>query len=291
MRALGRTGLEVSAVGFGTGGLGDPALPEREAERLLLGALDLGINLFDTAPSYGLSEERIGRILGPHRKDVVLSTKGGYGVPGILDWTGEVIPAGIEQALRRLRTDVIDLYHLHSCPLEVLRREPILEAVTRAVQEGKIRAAAYSGENEALAFAIESGRFAVVQTSVNLCDQRGLDGLVPGAAAQGMGVLAKRALANGVWREDRADADEASRAYRHRLETMKLDPAPFPWDELAIRFAAHAPGVTAILVGTRSLERLARAVELAARGPLPEGKVDAVRARFRACDAGWVGQV
>lgn len=290
MRNLGRTGLLVSPVGLGAGALGDPGFDEREGERLLLGALDLGVNLFDTAPSYGLSEERIGRVLGARRKDVVLSTKGGYGVPGVPDWTGEVIAAGIEQALERLRTDVLDVFHLHSCPLEVLRREDILRALERAAREGKIRAAAYSGENEALAFAVASGRFAVVQTSVNLCDQRGLDAVVPEAAARGIGVLAKRALANAVWRDDRL-GDEASRAYRHRLEVMRLDPAPLAWDELAIRFAAHAPGVTAILVGTRSLERLARAVDLAAEGPLPEARLDGLRARFRACDDGWVGQI
>jgi aryl-alcohol dehydrogenase-like predicted oxidoreductase len=290
VRNLGRTGLLVSPVGLGAGALGDPGFDEREGERLLLGALDLGVNLFDTAPSYGLSEERIGRVLGARRKDVVLSTKGGYGVPGVPDWTGEVIAAGIEQALERLRTDVLDVFHLHSCPLEVLRREDILRALERAAREGKIRAAAYSGENEALAFAVASGRFAVVQTSVNLCDQRGLDAVVPEAAARGIGVLAKRALANAVWRDDRL-GDEASRAYRHRLEVMRLDPAPLAWDELAIRFAAHAPGVTAILVGTRSLERLARAVDLAAEGPLPEARLDGLRARFRACDDGWVGQI
>ena len=290
MRPLGGTGLHVSIVGLGAGTLGDPTLHDGEAERLLLGALDVGVNLIDTAPSYGLSEERIGRFLGPRRKEVVLSTKGGYGVPGVPDWSGEVIGAGIEQALRRLRTDVLDVFHLHSCPLEVLRREEILRALERAVAEGRIRAAGYSGENEALAFAIMSGRFAVVQTSVNLCDQRGLESLVPDAAGRGMGVLAKRALANAVWRDDRP-GDEASRAYRHRLEVMRLDPAPLAWDALAIRFAAHAPGVTSILVGTRRLERVARAVGLAAEGPLPEARMDALRARFRACDANWVGQV
>ena len=290
MRTLGRTGLHVSAVGLGAGALGDAALSDKEAERLLLGALELGVNLFDTAPSYGASEERIGRILGPRSQDVVLSTKGGYGVPGVPDWTGEGIAAGIEQAMRRLRTEVLDLFHLHSCPLEVLRREEILEALARAVREGKIRAAGYSGENEALSFAVDSGRFAVVQTSVNLCDQRGLDGLVPRAGERGLGILAKRPLANAVWRDDRP-GDDASRAYRHRLEVMRLDPAPYPWDALALRFAAHAPGVTAILVGTRSLERLRRAVDVVAEGPLPEARVEALRARFRACDAGWEGQV
>ena len=291
MRPLGRTGLSVSPVGLGAGALGDPALGEAEAEALLLGALDAGVALIDTAPSYGLSEERIGRILGARRRDVVLSTKGGYGVPGVEDWTGAVIEAGVEQALRRLRTDVLDVFHLHSCPLEVLRREEILRALERVVASGRVRAAAYSGEGEALRFAVSSGRFAVVQTSVNLCDQRGLDTLVPDAAERGLGVLAKRPLANAVWRDQDVRDDVAARIYAARLRTMALDPAPYAWDELAIRFAAHAPGVTAVLVGTRSLVRLQRAVALVDRGPLPSERVEQLRARFRACDDGWVGQV
>jgi aryl-alcohol dehydrogenase-like predicted oxidoreductase len=289
VRPLGRTGLQVSLVGLGAGALGDPALSEGDAEPLLLGALDLGVTLLDTAPSYGLSEERIGRYLGARRPQVVLSTKGGYGVPGVPDWTAEVVTAGIEQALRRLRTDVLDVFHLHSCPLEVLARDEILQAMARAVEGGKVRAAGYSGENEALAFAGASGRFGVVQCSVNLCDQRVLD-----RSFGGLGVLAKRPLANAVWRGDPPGDDTAARAYRGRWQAMALDPTPFAWDELAIRFAAHAPGVSAILVGTRSLAHLRRAVELAARGPLPPERVAALRARFRACDDGleaWAGQV
>lgn len=281
----------MAPVGLGAGALGDPSLSEADAERLLLGALDLGVNLFDTAPSYGLSEVHIGRVLGPRRGQVVLSTKGGYGVPGVPDWTRAAIAGGIEQALRRLRTDVLDLFHLHSCPLEVLRREDLLDALARAVEEGKVRAAGYSGENEALAFAVDSGRFVAVQTSINLCDQRGLDGLVPEAARRGIGVLAKRPLANAVWRDEAREGDDAARVYRARLHAMALDPAPYSWDELAVRFAAHVPGVAAILVGTRSLDRLRRAVEFAARGPLPEERVLSMRARFAACDDGWRGQI
>src|SRR5262252_823905 len=100
MRDFGTTGLRVSAVGFGAASLGDSALGEREAEALLRGALDEGITLVDTARSYGASEERLGRWLGAERRNVVLSTKGGYGVEGLPDWTGDAVARGIDDALR-----------------------------------------------------------------------------------------------------------------------------------------------------------------------------------------------
>ena len=134
-RPLGRTGVEVSPLGFGAGPVGNPALSEAEAEALLHGVLDAGINLLDTAPSYGSSEERIGRVLAGRRGDCVLSTKCGYGVPGVEDWTGPCITQGIERALARLRTDVLDIVHLHSCPVEVLERPGVVDALQRAVHE------------------------------------------------------------------------------------------------------------------------------------------------------------
>ena len=153
-RALGATGLEVSALGFGAGPLGGARLGDAEAEALVAGALDQGVTLFDTAPSYGSSEERLGRALGVRRKEAVLATKGGYGVPGIADWTGDVIRLGIDAALRRLGTDVIDVFLLHSCDEATLRRDDILGELDHAKAAGKIRLAGYSGENEALAAAI-----------------------------------------------------------------------------------------------------------------------------------------
>lgn len=99
-RPLGNTGLQVSVLGFGAGPVGSPELSEASAEALLHGVLDAGINLLDTAPSYGLSEERIGRYLRGRRHELVLSTKCGYGVPGVEDWTGPCITQGIDLALR-----------------------------------------------------------------------------------------------------------------------------------------------------------------------------------------------
>lgn len=86
-RLLGHPGIAVSALGLGCGRLGSTRLEDSAAERLLHAAIDLGITLFDSARSSGLSEERLGRHLGPRRQHVVLSTKLGYGIDGFADWT------------------------------------------------------------------------------------------------------------------------------------------------------------------------------------------------------------
>jgi aryl-alcohol dehydrogenase-like predicted oxidoreductase len=296
LRPLGTTGLLVPFLGLGAGLLGDARLPEAEAERLLHGALDLGVTLVDTAPSYGLSEERIGRHLAARRAEFVLCTKVGYGVDGEADWTGACVRRGIDQALRRLRTDVIDVVLLHSCGPELVRDEPILAALEEARRAGKLRVAGYSGEGVALAAALASGRFGVVECSVNLCDQRGLDEALPEAGARGLGVLAKRALANSPWRHAGRPVGQYVEPYWERWQAMGFEAAGpeaagLPWDELAVRFAAWAPGVGCALVGTSSLDHLRRNLELAARGPLPAGQVEALRVRFKAHDQGWVGPV
>jgi aryl-alcohol dehydrogenase-like predicted oxidoreductase len=290
-RPFGRTGLTVSPLGLGAGRLGGGDLSEADAERLLLGALDEGVTLIDAAPSYGQAEERIGRHLAHRRGEIVLSTKGGYGAPGIPDWTGPSITAGVDAALRRLRTSWIDIFHLHSCPLSTLERGDVVGALEGAVRAGKVRVAAYSGEGDALAWAVRSGRFGGVQASVNLCDQRSLDAELQEARAAGLGVIAKRPLANAAFRFASRPAGDYAEVYWERLQAMALDPGGLAWDELALRFSAFQPGVSACVVGTASLEHLRHNARLIARGALPEAQAEALRRAFREHDRGWVGQV
>jgi aryl-alcohol dehydrogenase-like predicted oxidoreductase len=290
-RALGSTGLEVSALGFGAGPLGDARLSDAEAEALVAAALDHGVTLFDTAPSYGSSEERLGRALGARRKEAVVATKGGYGVPGIADWTGDVIRLGIDAALRRLGTDVIDVFLLHSCDEGTLRRDDILGELDRAKAAGKIRAAGYSGENEALAAAIASRRFDVVECSVSPFDRASLDGAVADAVAAGIGVLAKRPLANAAWVFAEPPEAQDVRIYWDRMQAMAIDPSPLAWPELAVRFAAFARGVSAALVGTRSASHLADAVAAVARGPLDDALLARLDGAWRTHGASWRGVI
>jgi aryl-alcohol dehydrogenase-like predicted oxidoreductase len=288
---LGTTGLHVSRLGLGCGALGDERLSEREAERLVLGALDLGVTVLDAARSYGLAEERLGRILGSRREGVVLSTKGGYGATGAHDWTPDAIARGIDEALVRLRTDRIDVYHLHSCGADVLRSSGVVEALLRAREAGKVRVAAYSGDNEALAWAVGSGAFGSVQCSVSLFDQHALRASVPRAASGGTGVFAKRPLGNAPWRfVDRPHGLDAEVTW-DRMKVLGFEPAPDAWDDLALRFAAFAPGVACALVGTTSLDHLRDAARRLERGPLPVERFEALRARYDEVGAAWPARI
>jgi aryl-alcohol dehydrogenase-like predicted oxidoreductase len=289
--AFGSSGIEVSRLGLGAGGLGDAALSETDAERLLLGAVDRGVTFVDTARSYGLAEDRIGRYLGPRRAEVVLSTKGGYGVHGVPDWTGDAVRAGVDDALVRMRTDRIDVFHLHSCPVEVLARGDVIDALLEARRAGKIRVAAYSGENEALSHAIASGAFGGIQCSVNVFDQRAVDGAVATAARDGIGVVGKRPLGNCAWRHGERPVGQYAEEYWRRMRAMAFDPSPLDWSELALRFAAFTPGVCTVVVGTTRLEHLEANLRTLERGPLDDATRSRVRHAFAAQDDGWVGQV
>ncbi len=288
---FGATRLTVSRLGLGCGGLGEARVSDGDAERLLLGAIDLGVTFFDAARSYGLAEERLGRILASRRDEVVLSTKGGYGMEGVEDWTPAVITRGIDEACARLRTDRIDVFHLHSCPVDVLRRDGLLEALGRARDAGKLRVAAYSGDNESLAWAVGSTAFGAVQCSVNLFDQHALRESVPRAAAHGMGVVAKRPLGNAPWRFAERPAGHDAEVTWGRMHALALNPAPLAWDELALRFAAFAPGVACAVVGTTSLGHLRDAAAHVAKGALTEGVTAGIAARYAAVGAEWPGRV
>jgi aryl-alcohol dehydrogenase-like predicted oxidoreductase len=289
-RPFGRTGLSVSPLGLGAGELGTDELSDRDAEALLRAAVDRGVTLIDTARSYGSSEARIGRFLGPVRDAVVLSTKVGYGVDGVADWTGECVRRGVDRALGQLATDRIDIVHLHSCPIEVLERGDVIAALHDARGAGKLRCAAYSGDNEALAWAAGSGQFDSLQLSWNLCDQRAA-GVIERARQAGLGVIAKRPLANAPWRFAERPVGHEAEPYWVRWRELAIDPGELGWDELAARFAAHHPGVGAAIVGTRQVERVHRNAELVARGPLPQAVVDAVRARFETVGVDWPSRI
>lgn len=290
-RPFGATGLPVSAVGLGAGRIGGPEASDADVDRLVGGALDAGVTLIDTARSYGLSEERLGRALAGRRARVVLSTKVGYGVPGVPDWTPRCITEGVEAALARLRTDRLDIVHLHSCELAVLEHSGVAQALRTAVEAGKVRVAGYSGEGEALLWAVRSGLFASVQCSVSIVDQAVLEGAVPEAQARGIGVLAKRALGNAPWRFDARPGEPDVAEAWDRFRVLRPDPGGLPWPVLFTRFAAHAPGVSAVLIGTASLPHLKEAIAAVEQGPLDSRVVASLRSAYAAAGRSWSGRV
>jgi len=193
-RNFGNTGLKVSALGFGAGEIGDYAVSEKDSELILNTVLDLGINLIDTARGYYASEERIGKYISHRRNEFILSTKVGYGIDGFADWSYDIILAGVDNALRLMKTDYIDIVHLHSCDINTLQGGEIIAALHKTIEQGKVRVAAYSGENEELKFAVDLNSFGSIQTSINICDQIDLDGSIKQAKEKGMGVIANARL-------------------------------------------------------------------------------------------------
>jgi aryl-alcohol dehydrogenase-like predicted oxidoreductase len=284
-RPFGTTGLTVSALGLGAGQVGQDSVTEDQAARLLNGALDAGVTLLDTARGYGLSEERIGRHLAGRRDEFVLSSKGGYDVPGTENWTAAAVTAGIDRALRQTRSERIEIFHLHSCPVGDLERGDLQDALDAAVAAGKIGLAAYSGDNEHLAYAVDSGRFRSIETSVNLADQWNLHHVV--GRRPELGVIAKRPLANAPWRFDERPVGDYAELYWERLRELALDPAGLAWDELALRFTAYAPGVHSAITGTARLEHLQRNIEIVDRGPLPGDVLAQIEAAWKRVGADW----
>ena len=284
-RPFGTTGLTVSALGLGAGQVGQDSVTEDQAAQLLNGALDAGVTLLDTARGYGLSEERIGRHLAGRRDEFVLSSKGGYDVPGTENWTPAAVTAGIDRALRQTRSERIEIFHLHSCPVGDLERGDLQDALDAAVAAGKIGIAAYSGDNEHLAYAVDSGRFRSIETSVNLADQWNLHHVV--GRRPELGVIAKRPLANAPWRFDERPVGDYAELYWERLRELALDPAGLAWDELALRFSAYAPGVHTAITGTARLEHLQRNIAIVERGPLPSDVLAQIEAAWKRVGADW----
>jgi aryl-alcohol dehydrogenase-like predicted oxidoreductase len=295
-RRLGRTGMEVSVLGFGGSEIGYEGVSGRTVARLVEQAVDAGLNVIDTAECYESSEELLGRALGRRRQEVHLFTKcghgGGWSRP---DWRSASLLKSIERSLRRLRTDYLDLIQLHSCALAELRKGEAIEALEQARKRGWTRFIGYSGDGAAARHAVESGRFDVLQISVNIADQEALELTLPAARSREMGVIAKRPLANVAWRHARKPDEAYYQEYWTRLR--KLD-YPFLKEELdqavavSLRFTLSVPGVHTAIVGTTRPGRWQENATLLQGGDLAPVDFQRIRNRWHeAAKAAWTGQV
>ncbi|MEJ5261331.1 MAG: aldo/keto reductase [Ignavibacterium sp.] len=284
-REFCNTDLQVSALGFGAGEIGDYNLPDSQVDKLLNTALDSGINLIDTARGYYASEERIGKFISHRRNEFILSTKVGYGISGYTDWSYEIILAGIDEALRIMKTDYIDIVHLHSCPAETLQRGDVVDALLEAKARGKIKLAAYSGENEALEFAIKSGKFDSVMTSVNICDQHSLRNYIPLAKEKHLGVIAKRAIANAPWRFSERPLGNYAEEYWLRWKEMNLL-FNEDWLEIFLRFTVFEEGIHSAIIGTTNINHLKKNIEIVEKGPLEQSLINQIKSSYK---EHWIG--
>ena len=246
-RRLGRSGLTVSPLGFGAFKIGRNEgikypqkydLPdEAAATRLLSAVLDLGINYLDTAPAYGLSEQRIGRAFAHHRGEVVISTKVGEtraAGRSTYDFSSGAVRASVEQSLRRLGADALDLVFIHSDgdDLAILEGTDAVPTLQRLRSEGLVRAIGLSGRT------VEGTRAALawadaVMVEFHLDDRSAADVIAEAAAAE-VGVVVKKGLAAG-----------------------HLDPGE------AVRFVLGTPGVGSLVVGSLNIDHLRENVRVA----------------------------
>lgn len=290
-RIFGNTRLSVSILGFGAGHIGSEPMDESMVGSLLNGILDMGVNFIDTARAYGISEQRIGKFIAHRRKEFILSTKVGYDVQWKPDWTFDSVIRGVEEALIRMKTDYIDIVHLHSCSRVILEQGDVIDALEKAKKEGKTRFIAYSGENDALDYAIASGRFDSIQCSVNLFDQRVIGRQLLLAEESGLGVIAKRPIGNAPWRFEIQPTGHYCEPYWLRWKKMKLDPGETGWNELAIRFATFTPGVSTSIAGTSRIEHFRELAKAVLKGPLDKEWQEKIRDAFQANDDQWSGQI
>ncbi len=205
-RPLGKTGIEVSEIGFGTWGIGG-ATPDgansygdtddAESIRTLRHALELGITAYDTSNIYGYghAEELMAQAFAGNRDKIVIIDKIGFvkhGGPHNI--APDYIRTCLEDSLRRLKTDYVDIYQLHSVPLDMVRATPEAVDTLKALKkEGKIRAIGYSVKGPAEAIvAIEEYGFEAVEVNFNMIDQRAIEsGVFESAKAHGAGVIAR----------------------------------------------------------------------------------------------------
>jgi len=295
-RQFGKTDMQVSVLGFGSSEIRGMAVSD--VDSLLSNALDAGINVIDTAECYGDAEDLIGRAVASRRNDYFLFTKCGHAVgdelPDLPDWDPRLLEASIERSLRRLRTDHVDLLQLHSCSLDVLRKGDVIKVLEKAKREGKTRYIGYSGDNEDARYAIHTGAFDTLQTSVSIADQQEIDFTLPAARERGMGIIAKRPIAEGAWLHETLDKSDYAYPYWERLQTLNYDflkSGSSASIAMALRFTLSVPGVDVAIVGTTGDNHMRENIDMISAGNLSEDEFNAIRATWEErADQHWLAQ-
>ena len=284
---LGQTGLEVTSLGYGAMEL--RALDEASAGAILNAVLDAGINFIDTSIDYGRSEELIGRCISSRRSDYFLASKCGCvpgGSGGDHVHTAANIRAGVENSLRLLKTDHLDLVQFHRSLTEAeFNEHGALQEVLRLRDEGKVRFVGVSGTLPHMSEQVDMGVFDAFQVPYSAL-QREHEAVIAKASAAGAGIIVRGGVARG------APSDWERQYYMLRTETMKDR-----WDEarlderlsdgmtrmeFMLRFTLSNSDLDTTIVGTKSVEHLAGNVAAALAGSLPADVLAEAKRRLAA---------
>jgi aryl-alcohol dehydrogenase-like predicted oxidoreductase len=293
-RTLGRTGADVTILSYGAMELrGQPRGPEitdEDADRLLNAVLDGGINLIDTSPDYGRSEELIGTYLSGRRDEFFLASKCGCPLnppadatpPYAHDYTPGNVRADVEQSLRRLRTDRLDLVQVHMSPSRAtLAEDHTVETLQELQAEGKLRFIGMSGILPNLPDHLAMGVFDVFQIPYSAV-QRDHEALITEAADAGAGTFIRGGAARGAASEDKnwqvgplsQQAGLGQRNWETSGIASLVREAGLTSMEFVLRFTLSHPGLSTTIVGTANPAHLAGNIAIAEQGPLPADLYD-----------------
>ena len=294
-RELGRTGLQVTTLGYGAmelrGGSRGREVSPADAGAVLNAVLDAGINFIDTSIDYGMSEELIGEHISHRRSEFYLATKCGCPVnqpppkPGER-WqhifTRENIVAGVEQSLARMRTDYIDVLQFHAGPSqEVLEEHGAVETLRELQREGKVRFIGMSSTLPNLADHIEMGVFDAFQIPYSSL-QRQHEAVITEAAEAGAGTIIRGGAARGAPSEGRQSGNAWELWGRAGLDDLLGEMSRM---EFVMRFTLSHPDLHTTIVGTVNLDHLRDNVEALLAGPLPEEVYAETKRRLAAAAA------
>ena len=289
-RTLGRTELEVTALGYGAMELrGAPRGREvtpKQANGLLNTVLDSGINFIDTSIDYGQSEELIGEAISHRRSEFFLASKCGClvgadpapsGQRMAHDFTQKNIVAGVEQSLRRMKTDYLDLVQIHQGPpRSVLAEHEVVQALLDLKQQGKVRFIGMSSTLPYLEDHIAMGAFDTFQIPYSAL-QRDHEAVISRAAQAGAGIIVRGGAARGAPSEERQQGASWDLWQQAALDDL-LD--GMSRMELTLRFTFTHPDLHTNIVGTISLDHFQANLDALQKGPLPPDVYAEVKRRL-----------
>ncbi len=298
-RKFGETDLKVSALGLGAAPIGSRT-GFNESKETLNKAFDLGINFYDTAPSYGQgsSEEIIGKVFRNKRDNVIITTKVGYyptatlqtaskfkplvrsllrKIPGLRsniqnfvnsqnesDFEPNLIVKSVENSLRRLDSDYIDLLLLHSPPREIVERGDVFERLKSLKQQGKIRyygVSASNLDNSLLLLKHSELGISALQVTLNLFEQEAIKELIPLANRQGVAIVARELFAHGKITPNSSDTDNQGLKYVGPLEAdnsfdFLAKDGVRTITQAALQFGLQTEGVSVVLAGMSKVKHV-----------------------------------
>lgn len=277
---LGRTGLEVTRLGYGAMELrldeGERAVSDEHSTRVVNAVLDAGINFIDTSVDYGLSEERIGKAISHRRDEFYIATKCGCpATPAAFEagghvYTRENIEAAVDQSLRRMKTDRLDLVQFHGSPTKsVLDENEAIETLVGLRDQGKIRFIASSSSLPNIRDHIEMGVFDAFQIPYSALN-RDHEGVIAQSASAGIGTIIRGGVAKGEPGVSGVPRQETWETFDHAglgdlLESGESKTA------FILRFTLSHADMHTTIVGTQNLVHLAENVRVATMsGPLPD---------------------